>query len=269
MRTQPQPRRSLKRRQPIECWQGHRHHCSENGAAGQDPVGPIIKSPAVVDHLGRGNDPYKDQDDLVSFNDTCHSTHYAVAAENPLAPRPLSTSELGHATGGRHVFSSVPRRPVMVVLDRVRQNYNIGAMFRLCDAFLIGRLVVCGADLNLRKRRLVQAAAGTQRWVPSQQAPSALPIVTAAKAAGTWVIVAQQTAGSVPPDRVVPSFPACLVLGSERDGVGQELVDLADSVIAIPMLGMANSLNVSTAAAILLYWLSVSQGDGRIGSHKR
>src|SRR5438046_55920 len=49
MRTQPQPRRSLKRRQPIECWQGHRHHCSENGAAGQDPVGPIIKSPAVVE----------------------------------------------------------------------------------------------------------------------------------------------------------------------------------------------------------------------------
>ncbi|HWN50084.1 MAG TPA: TrmH family RNA methyltransferase [Xanthobacteraceae bacterium] len=52
-------------------------------------------------------------------------------------------------------------------------------------------------------------------------------------------------------------FPACLVLGSEMRGVSQEIVDMADAAVAIPMLGMANSINVATAAAIMLYRLSV------------
>jgi tRNA (guanosine-2'-O-)-methyltransferase len=46
------------------------------------------------------------------------------------------------------------------------------------------------------------------------------------------------------------------VLGGEYDGVSQQVVDQADAVIEIPMRGMANSINVSTAAAIVLYGLS-------------
>ena len=52
-------------------------------------------------------------------------------------------------------------------------------------------------------------------------------------------------------------FPTCLVLGGERNGVSPEAIEVADAAVAIPMLGMANSLNVATAAAILLYWLSL------------
>ena len=52
------------------------------------------------------------------------------------------------------------------MLDGVTQNYNIGAIFRLCDAFLVQELVICGAKVELHKRRLVQAAQGTQHWVP-------------------------------------------------------------------------------------------------------
>jgi tRNA (guanosine-2'-O-)-methyltransferase len=54
----------------------------------------------------------------------------------------------------------------------------------------------------------------------------------------------------------------CLVLGGEFDGVSQEVVDLADAVIEIPMRGMANSINVSTAAAIVLYGLSCQAEAG-------
>lgn len=51
--------------------------------------------------------------------------------------RPLSRVELRGAKPDRVSFAMVPRRPIAVVLDRVRQNYNIGAIFRLCDAFLV------------------------------------------------------------------------------------------------------------------------------------
>ena len=70
-------------------------------------------------------------------------------------------------------------------------------------------------------------------------------------------MVAEQTSASTRPEQLMPAFPACLVLGGERSGVSPEVIDAADAVVAIPMLGMANSLNVATTAAILFYWLSL------------
>jgi tRNA G18 (ribose-2'-O)-methylase SpoU len=141
------------------------------------------------------------------------------------------------------------------VLDGVGQNYNIGAIFRLCDAFLVRQLVICGTKVTFRKRRLVQAAQGTQHRVPWSERQRGSEAVAEAKALGAWVIVAEQTATTVRPEQHVPKFPVCLVLGAERSGVSSEAMELADAILAIPMLGMANSLNVATAAAILLHWL--------------
>ena len=76
--------------------------------------------------------------------------------------RALTTSELRRNKIARDEFLTRPRRPITVVLDGVTQNYNIGAIFRLCDAFLVRQLVICGTQVNLRRRRLVQAAQGTQ-----------------------------------------------------------------------------------------------------------
>lgn len=58
----------------------------------------------------------------------------------------------------RTEFPTKPRNPITVVLDGVRQNYNLGAIFRLCDDFLVERLIICGTPGMLRKRKLVQAA---------------------------------------------------------------------------------------------------------------
>ncbi len=55
-----------------------------------------------------------------------------------------------------------------------------------------------------------------------------------------------------------PAFPVCLVLGSEKHGLGQDIVDFADAAVSIPMAGMANSLNVASTAAILLHWLAAA-----------
>ncbi len=157
----------------------------------------------------------------------------------------------------RDEFLTRPRRPITVVLGGVTQNYNIGAVLRLCDAFLVQQLVVCGAKVELRKRRLMQAVQGTQRWVPWSQRRRASEAVAEAKALGAWVLVAEQTTASVRPEQLVPVFPAVLVLGAERSCVSAKVTEAADAAVAIPMLGMANSLNVATTAAIVLYWLSL------------
>jgi tRNA G18 (ribose-2'-O)-methylase SpoU len=167
----------------------------------------------------------------------------------------LATDELRRSKPNRAAFTSRPRNPVTVVLDGVTGNYNLGAIFRLCDAFMVERLIVCRTAVSLRKRKLVQAAAGAQRWVPWCEEKDAAAVVRAAKEAGQWIAVVELSAESVIPAALRPRFPAVLVLGSEFSGVSSEVLDCADQVVAMPMLGMANSLNVATAGAIVLYEL--------------
>jgi tRNA G18 (ribose-2'-O)-methylase SpoU len=103
---------------------------------------------------------------------------------------------------------------------------------------------------------------GTQHGVPEQEEPNAATVVRDAKTAGYWIAMVELTAESVPVASMRPRFPAVLVLGNERSGVSQDVLACADQAVAIPMLGMANSLNVATAGAIVLHELvrRVDQG---------
>ena len=168
-------------------------------------------------------------------------------------PVASSTADLRRSKFDRASFSQKPRLPLTVVLDQVRQAYNIGAIFRLCDAILAESLVVAGVEVDLRKRHLVQAARGTQHWTPWAQVDAAEVAVAKAKADGYQIVVVELASNSIPPEDFVPVFPVCVVLGGERGGVSPAVMKLADAVIEIPMRGMANSINVATAAAIVLY----------------
>jgi tRNA G18 (ribose-2'-O)-methylase SpoU len=174
----------------------------------------------------------------------------------------LGTAELRRSKPDRTTFAARRRNPVTVVLDGVTGHYNFGAMFRLCDAFLIERLVICGSAVALRNRKFVQAAAGTVRWVLWQEENDAAAFVRRAKAEGRFVAVVELTAESVGPEALRPRFPAVLVLGSESSGVSSEVLACADQAVAIPMSGMANSLNVATAGAIVLCELVGRCADG-------
>lgn len=151
---------------------------------------------------------------------------------------------------------NTPRRPITAVLDRVRHNYNIGAIFRLCDAFLVERLIIGGTSVHLYKRRLLQAAQGAQKWVPWEEVADTTEAIASIKDVGAHIVVVEQTDTSIKPSELRPVFPICLVFGAEHGGISQEIVDMADCAVSIPMLGMVNSINVSTAAAIVLHQLS-------------
>jgi TrmH family RNA methyltransferase len=93
--------------------------------------------------------------------------------------------------------------------------------------------------------------------VPWSEHEHADQAIAELQARGAWIVVAEQTTASVRPEQLVQLFPATLVLGGERSGVSPQVLESVDAAVAIPMLGMANSLNVATTAAILLYWLSL------------
>lgn len=168
----------------------------------------------------------------------------------------LVTQELRVTKPSRHDFALSQRHPITVVLDGVQGHYNQGALFRLCDAFLVHRLIICGATVTLHNRRFVQAAAGTHRWVPWEIAIDASQIIHSLRQAGHWIVASELTVRSITPAELRPRFPAVVVLGGEVSGVSQVVLDLSDEAVAIPMLGMANSLNVATAGAILLHQMT-------------
>lgn len=182
----------------------------------------------------------------------------------------LSKPELRSQKTNRKDFPSKPRNPVQLVLDGVTQHYNIGAIFRLADALLVEQVVVCGTPVNIRNRRLVQAARGTQGWVPWSECESAEIAVHRAVAEGYQIVLAELTEHSIRPEEFQPKLPVCLVLGSEKSGVSSAVAFMADTAIAVPMQGMANSINVATAAAIILYQIihqSARHPDHRCRCH--
>ena len=161
----------------------------------------------------------------------------------PLPPRP-----------DRHLFPTLPRRPIRVVLDGVTMLPNIGTMFRLCDAFRIERLFVCGgADVEPHRRKLSKPAAGTIGWVPFEVAPDALSVVQQARADGYTIAVIELADDSVAPHELRTDQPLCLVVGAERHGISAAVLALADQRIEIPTDGLGGSINLTTAAAIVLY----------------
>jgi len=165
----------------------------------------------------------------------------------------LSKPELRASKPSRDQFKALARRPIRLILDGVTGNYNIGALFRLCDAMLLERLTICGPLFDIRKRRVVQAAQGAQNWVPWEHTLSVEASVAEARGNGWHIVAIELASTSIAPNAFMPQFPLCLVLGGERKGVLPAIVRDADATLAIPMHGMANSLNLATAAAIVLY----------------
>lgn len=170
-----------------------------------------------------------------------------------MTSRVLDKAELRLTKPTRQQIGLLPRRPIRVILDNVGNGYNVGAMFRLCDAMRVEHLTICCPDFTLRKRSISQAAQGTQFWVSWSHSQSTATCVAEARQAGYQIAAVELTSTSIAPEAFIPKFPLCLVIGAELDGVSPTIVTHADVAVAIPMYGMTNSLNLATAAAIVLY----------------
>lgn len=167
-----------------------------------------------------------------------------------------SKGELRGKKTDRHLFPQVMRAPIYIVLDSLKSAYNVGSIFRLADALLIGKLYICGDTIIPPNHKLRTTSRGTERWVPWEYRKSAVETVRELKEAGIFILCAELTAESIDYQKIRPSFPVCLVLGREYDGVSPEVLDLADSIVSLPIYGMTNSLNVASTASVLLYKLS-------------
>jgi tRNA G18 (ribose-2'-O)-methylase SpoU len=146
-----------------------------------------------------------------------------------------------------------PRLPLTVVLDNIRSIYNVGAMFRTCDAILAEKMVLCGITGHPPRKDIDKVALGAVEVVPWEYSSSTRETLLKLKENGVKICALELTKQSVHYREADYPFPMALVVGNEVEGISEDVMPLVDFAVDIPMLGRANSLNVATAFGIVGY----------------
>ena len=144
------------------------------------------------------------------------------------------------------------RQPdLQVVLDGVHKPHNLSAILRTCDAVGVDRVhaVVGSGRLDIHRH----CAAGAGQWVETRAHADSRAAIAAARAEGLVVYAAHASACAEDFRGVDYTAPCALVMGAELYGVSDRAAALADGHIVVPMAGLVESLNVSVAAAVILY----------------
>lgn len=145
------------------------------------------------------------------------------------------------------------RQPDLTVfMEHVHKAHNFSAILRTGDAVGIfeAHAVLLGGRVPSARR---MSAAGSARWIGIQSHPNIETAAQTLQDRGFRIYAAHLSDTAV--DFREPDYtaPTAFLLGQEKDGVTEEALALADQEVIIPMIGMVSSLNVSVAAALLLY----------------
>ena len=146
-----------------------------------------------------------------------------------------------------------PRNPVFLILDNIRSMYNVGAIFRTADAAKVEKIFLCGITATPPRKEIEKTALKTIEYVPWEYREDSKKLVLELKDRGVQVVALEQTNTSANYKEFDFQKPFAIILGHEVDGVSNDLLNLCDAVVEIPMHGIANSLNVSTACGIILF----------------
>ncbi len=145
--------------------------------------------------------------------------------------------------------------PAAVLLDNVRSMYNVGAFFRAADGVGLEKVCLCGITAHPPQRAISKTALGAEEVVAWEHDWDAIKIAEALRRRGFEIAAIEASLHSVDLFEWQPRFPVCVAFGNEVEGLRPELLEMANTHVRIPMLGQKTSLNVATAAGIVLYEL--------------
>jgi rRNA methylases len=169
--------------------------------------------------------------------------------------RKLANDELGRIT--LEEFKKATKTPVVVVLDNIRSQFNIGSAFRSSDAFRIEKIYLCGICAQPPSAEIHKSGLGAEFSVDWEYFKETCDAIKLLKEAGYCIISIEQAEHSISLEKIKPNEydKYALVFGNEVKGVQQEIVDMSDQVWEIPQSGTKHSLNVSVSIGIVLWEL--------------
>ena len=170
--------------------------------------------------------------------------------DSKLPPRDEAAATLSSMTDSRRT-----RLPAAVLLDNIRSMYNVGSFFRTADGVYLEKLCLCGITAHPPKKAISKTALGAELVIPWEHDWDAVELALRMRRTGFEIAAIETSPQAVDLFEWQPRFPVCVAFGNEVEGLRPELLELADSHVRIPMLGQKTSLNVATAAGVVLYEL--------------
>lgn len=170
--------------------------------------------------------------------------------------RKLAVTEMNRLT--EEQFHSAQKLPFVVVLDNVRSQHNIGAVFRTADAFRLNGIYLCGCCATPPNQEIHKTALGAELTVDWKYFKETADAISELRKEGYKIYSVEQATDSTDLSEFTISAEEkiAVVLGHEVFGVQQEIINASDGCIEIAQYGTKHSLNVSVTAGIVIYHIA-------------
>ena len=152
-------------------------------------------------------------------------------------------------------FKRSDKTPVIAVLENIRSAYNVGSVFRTADAFLLEAIYLTGYTCIPPHKEIKKTALGAEDSVTWQHFTNAAIAIDNLKARGYKVYAVEQAQNSLQLqlEKFKKDEKIAVIFGNEVTGVEQATIEQCDGCIEIPQLGIKHSLNIATAAGVVLW----------------
>ena len=147
----------------------------------------------------------------------------------------------------------IPRLPISILVENVRSVHNVGSIFRSADGFGADKIYLSGYTAHPPREDLHKTALGSEDAVHWEYFKNPIDAARAIKSEGISLVLIEQTKQSKSMYEIEWKFPLCFIVGNEVSGVSEELSNMANIHVELPMRGVKQSLNVSVAAGVVGY----------------
>lgn len=152
-------------------------------------------------------------------------------------------------------FKQASKIPVVIILDNIRSQNNVGSVFRTSDAFRLEKIYLCGITSTPENREVHKTALGAEEAVDWEYVKHTLEVVEYLKNEGYRIFSIEQAENSTSLEQfsIDANHKYALIFGNEVKGVQQEVIDASDGCIEIPQFGTKHSFNIAVTVGIVLW----------------
>lgn len=142
---------------------------------------------------------------------------------------------------------------IYVILENVRSLYNVGAIFRTSDGAGVDKIFLCGITGQPPRPEINKTALGAEEMVDWEYDEEAVDVIERLRADGFQIVGVELAEGAENYWEASFEKKVCFVFGHEIEGVSDEVLEVCDKKIFIPMHGKKESLNVEAAFSTVVY----------------
>ncbi len=141
-------------------------------------------------------------------------------------------------------------------LPDVRSGFNVGSFFRTADGVGVNHIFLAGITPYPPHKEIIKTSLDAEKMVSWSYTIDPLEVISKLKKKNIRIVALENIPNAKNISEFTPTYPLCLVVGNEVDGIAPDILKHTDEVIVIPMKGKKKSFNVSIAGSLALWHIA-------------